>query len=83
MNSNFFTSHSASENLNAERESYNNFLQQFLNSPSGSQTNASNESTGCEFEPQHYSKTSSGHLLKSTQNMNIYSQNSEYETITT
>ena len=73
MSSKFFSksssSHNVSENLSSERDSYNNFLQQLLNSPS---TNSSN---GHEDASHQYLKISSGN--------NSYIQNSDYETITT
>ncbi len=65
------SSHNASENLSAELDSYNNFLQQFLNSASTNSSNSNNQ----EDTPQQYLKISSGN--------NSYIQNSEYETITT
>lgn len=69
----------ATHNLNSERESYNNFLTQFLSSPSG----ASESNEG--MNQQQFSSNSRSMQFNSNQNSNNNSsfQNSEYETITT
>lgn len=86
MNNKFFKTSelNASENLNTERESYNNFLQQFLNTPRTCSAREGNNEFGNSQPPmQQYTKTPSGNLVKNLVMNNSYVQNSEYETITT